>query len=78
MFPIVSNRAPPTGHLFRSILLAFLCSQIRRTLLPMSKIESIPVASKERDSDDIAAYTASMLEETCLKGAGKIRTLEDT
>lgn len=29
------------------------------TLLPISKIESMPVASKENESDEIAAYTVS-------------------
>ena len=57
MFPIVSNRAPPTGHLLRSILAAFRCSQNSRTLLPKSNTESIPVARSDRERDEMAAYT---------------------
>lgn len=62
MFPIVSRRAPPTGHLFLSRLAAFRCSQNKRTLLPISKTESIPVASRDNESDDAAAYTGGMGE----------------
>lgn len=60
MFPIVSRRDPPTGHLLTSRLDAFLLSQTSKTLLPMSKTESIPVASRDSERDDIAAYTAKL------------------
>ena len=57
MLPMVSSRDPPTGHLLMSSVPAFLFSHSRRMLLPMSNTESMPVASKESDSDDMAAYT---------------------
>jgi hypothetical protein len=60
MFPIVSNLAPPTGHLLTSSRKAFLCSQKRRTLLPTSNRASIPVVSSESDNAEIAAYTTSV------------------
>lgn len=57
IFPIVCNLDPPTGHLFASSLLDFICKKNKRILDPISNTESIPVASKERDSEDAAAYT---------------------
>jgi len=57
MFPIVSSLAPPTGHLLSFKFSAFLCSQKSRRLLPMSNIESMPVARSERERADMAAYT---------------------
>lgn len=62
MLPMVSSLDPPTGHLFISSLDAFLWSQTRRTLLPISKTESIPVARREREPEDMAAYTDEYLE----------------
>ena len=58
-FPMVSSRAPPTGHFFSSMAFAFRCSQYNRTLLPMSKTESMPVARRESEAEDTAAYTES-------------------
>lgn len=58
MLPMVSSRAPPTGHLFISSLAAFLCNQKSRTLLPMSKTESMAVARRDNEPAVIAAYTA--------------------
>lgn len=40
-----------------SMLLAFLWMRYNNTLLPMSKTESIPVARRESEAEDIAAYT---------------------
>ena len=60
MLPMVSRRDPPTGHLLMSMLAAFLLSQTRRTLLPISKTESIPVARRESDRDETAAYTVEL------------------
>jgi hypothetical protein len=57
MFPIVSSLAPPTGHLLISILDAFRCNQNRSILLPKSNIASIPVARRENEIEDMAAYT---------------------
>jgi hypothetical protein len=57
MFPMVSRRAPPTGHLLESSLAAFRCSQNNRTLLPTSNTESIPVARSDNDPEEMAAYT---------------------
>lgn len=54
-FPMVSNLAPPTGHLFVSNRAALRCSQKSRTLAPMSKTASIALARRDRDADDIAA-----------------------
>ena len=58
MLPMVSRRAPPTGHLFVSSFSLLRCTHSKKTLLPMSKMESIPVAMSESDNDDMAAYTA--------------------
>lgn len=52
-----SSLEPPTGHLLMSMLLAFLWMRYSNTLLPMSKTESIPVARRESEAEDIAAYT---------------------
>lgn len=52
-----SSLEPPTGHLLMSMLLAFLWIRYSNTLLPMSKTESIPVARRESEAEDIAAYT---------------------
>lgn len=57
ILPIVSSRAPPTGHLFMSSFWAFLCNQNNKILLPKSNTESMPVANSERDDPVIAAHT---------------------
>ena len=38
----------------------FLCNHHKRRLLPISKTESIAVASKDKEPEDIAAYTESI------------------
>lgn len=63
ILPIVSRRAPPTGHLFMSSLWAFLCNQNNKTLLPKSNTESMPVANRERDDPVIAAHTRKEVSE---------------
>lgn len=75
---MVSNRAPPTGHLLTSKLLAFLCSQKSMTLLPKSKMESMPVARRESDSDEIAAYTGAIRTNDPESIIIAILTLNDT
>lgn len=50
IFPIFSNLAPPTGHLLTSNRVALRWRYQSRTLLPMSNIESIPVATLGREA----------------------------
>lgn len=76
MLPMVSRREPPTGHLLTSSASAFLWSQNRRTLLPRSKTESIPVARSDKDSDEMAPYTAPG-QWSCQDKEGRL-TLQDT
>jgi len=58
---------------------AFLFSQNNRTLLPISKMESIPVASRDSDRDEIAAYTAkTMRNSSCTQNKNRTVTLQYT
>ena len=81
MLPIVSRRAPPTGHLSLSMVSAFWWSQKSRMLLLMSKTASIPVERRDSDSDAIAAYTAGkegggrVCESNCAAKEGRIGSL---
>ncbi len=55
--PIFSRRAPPTSHLFVKLL----CPQVQPEQYDVAadiKTESMPVARRDKDTEDMAVYTA--------------------